>query len=148
MQTMYINHGVLVTGKDMDEVMCLLCGKCPKIINSDGNAKDSIQVTSNMKFDYKDKSDPPALADFKTELVLHLFKTAFWQNEPKLPINMLKLPIIMAPGLLGKQVNNDFKKDSLMDKSIEHSSETFREFVKMVDNKGNLLNNTIHFVVC
>jgi hypothetical protein len=88
-----------------------------------------------MKFDYKDKSDPPDLASFKSKLVVHLFKTAFWQNEPKLPINMLKLPSIISPDLIAKQVNNDVKKDSLMDKSIQHSAETFREFVKMVDNK-------------
>ena len=85
-----------------------------------------------MKFDYKDKSDPPDLESFKSKLVHHLFKTAFWQNEPKLVINMLKLPSIIAPGLVSKQVNNDIKKDSIMDKSIQHSAETFREFVKMV----------------
>jgi hypothetical protein len=139
---MYFIHGILkVTSKDLDEVMCLLCGKCPKMINSDGNAKDSIQVAPNLKFDYKDMSDPPALADFQTELILHLFKTAFWQNEPQLSVNMLKLPIIMAPGLLGKQVNNDVKKDSLLDKSVQHSSATFREFTKMIDNKGKTLYN-------
>ena len=127
----------------MDDVGCLLCGYCPKIINSDGNAKDSIKITSNLKFNYKDNSDPPALEDFKTQLILHLFKTAFWQNEPRLDINMLKLPIIMSPGLMGNPVNNDVKKDSLMDKTFKHSAETFRTFLKMVDNKGKDSVNTI-----
>jgi hypothetical protein len=120
----------------MDQVMCLICGKCPKIINSDGNAKDSIQVKSNMKFDFKERSATPSLQDFKFKLMQHLYKTAFWQNEPPMEINMLKLPIIMSPGLLGGQVNNDVMKDSLLDKSIQHSKATLREFVKMVDNKG------------
>ena len=115
--------------------MCLFCGKCPKIVNSDGNAKDCIQVTSNMKFDFKDQSCPPDLDDFKMGLAVHVLKTAFWQNEPKLEVNMLKLPIIMAPGILAKQVNNDTKKESLLDKSIQHSAETYREFIKMIDNK-------------
>ena len=88
-----------------------------------------------MKYDYEDKSDPPDLEDFKSTLALQLFKSAFWQNEPKLEVNMLKLPCIIANDLIVKQINNDNKKDSLMDKSIQHSSETFREFVKMIDNK-------------
>ena len=133
---MILNLLISVTGKDMDEVGCLLCGNCPKIVNSDGNAKDSIQITPNLKYDYKDNSDPPELADFQTQLILHLFKTSFWQNEPRLQINMLKLPIIMSPGLMDKQINNDIRKDSLMDKTFKHSAETFREFLKMVDNKG------------
>ena len=41
----------------------------------------------------------------------------------------------MAPGLLAKQINNDCEKESLIDKSIQHSADTYREFVKMVDNK-------------
>ena len=98
-------------------------------------AKDCIQVTSNMKYDFKDTSEPPDLEDFKSKLVLHLFKTAFWQNEPKLEVKMLKLPIIMPSSLMAKQINSDVKKDSLLDKTIQHSSETFREFVKMVDDR-------------
>ena len=34
---------LLITPSDMDSVMCLICGNCPKIVNSDGNAKVSIQ---------------------------------------------------------------------------------------------------------
>ena len=89
-----------------------------------------------MKFDFEDNSDPPSLEEFKGQLIVQLLKRAFWENEPPMEINMLKLPIIMAPGLLAKQVNSDVSKDSLLDNSVKHSKETMREFVKMVDNKG------------
>ena len=129
-----------VQGTDLNEVMCLLCGACPKIINTDGNAKDSIQITPNLKFDFNDKSDIPSLEEFQTQLILHLFKSSFWQNEPPFTVNMLKLPLIIAPRLLRKQVNSDVLKESLLDKSIQHSSVTMREFTKMVDSAGKSLN--------
>ena len=137
----------IVQGTDLDHVSCMLCGKSPKVVNSDGNAKDSIQITPDMKYDYNDQSDPPTLAEFQKDLVLHLFKTAFWQNEPPFKVNMLKLPLLIAPGLLGTQRNSDVKKDSLLDKTIQHSSETFREFTKLVDNKGKTLNNNISLII-
>ena len=96
-----------------------------------------------MKFNYKDDSEPPSLEEFKRQLIVQLLKQAFWQNEPPMEINMLKLPIIMAPGMLAKQVNTDVSKDSLLDKSVKHSKETLREFVKMVDNKGKAFKPVI-----
>ena len=75
------------------------------------------------------------LEDFKVAQVRDLMKTAFWQNEQPSEVNLLKIPIIMAPALLRQQVNNDVLKDSLLDKSVVHSAETFREFVKLVDNR-------------
>ena len=75
------------------------------------------------------------LEDFKVAQVRDLMKTAFWQNEQPSEVNLLKIPIIMAPALLRQQVNNDVLKDSLLDKSVVHFAETFREFVKLVDNR-------------
>ena len=49
----------------------------------------------------------------------------------------------MAPGMLAKQVNTNVSKDSLLDKSVKHSKETLREFVKMVDNKGKAFKPVI-----
>ena len=90
-----------------------------------------------MKYDFKDTSEPPNLQEFKETLVASLLRSAFWQNEKPLDFNMLKLPIIMAPALMGKQMNHDNLKDSLLDKSIKHSPETLREFANLIDNKGN-----------
>ena len=91
----------------------------------------------NMKFDFQDTSEPPDLEEFKCTLVKRLLKSAFWQNEQPEDVNMLKLPIIMAPVMMKKQVNNDITKDSLLDKSITHTAETLREFVQLIDDQGN-----------
>ena len=130
----------LITPEDMDNVMCLICGACPKIVNSDGNAKDTIKVTDNMKFIYEDESDPPTLENFKADLVQTVLKKSFFQNEPPRQYNMLKLPLIMAPSLRGKQINNDIKKKTLLEKKITFSKYTLAEFAKMVDaRKLNIL---------
>ena len=100
---------------------------------SDGNTNDSIRVTKNMKFDFKDKSDPPSLQDFKNLLLKQLVKSAFFQNVPPLQINMLKLPLIMPSSLLGTQTNSDVDKKSLLDRQITYSPETFTKFTEMMD---------------
>lgn len=60
------------------------------IFNSDGNTKDSIRITEGMKYDFDDHSEPMDLPSFKDILMKKLMKKAFFQNEPKLEINMLK----------------------------------------------------------
>ena len=101
---------LLVTPEDMDNVLCLVCGSCPKIINTDGNAKDSLPRSDNMVYDDKDTSDPPDLEFFKLKLVQECLRKSFFQNEPPKTYNMLKLPLIIAPKVLGKQVNTDTKE--------------------------------------
>ena len=64
-------------------------------------------------------------------------RSAFWQQEPPMEINLLKLPIIMAPAMVRKQTNNDILKDSLLDKSITHSQETYRAVIQLIDYQGN-----------
>ena len=90
--------------------MCLVCGNCPKIVNSDGNAKDSLTVYENMQYDYEDNSDPPNLEIFKQELVQESLKRSFYQKVPMKTYKMLKLPLIVAPSLLREQINNDIKE--------------------------------------
>ena len=65
-------------------------------------------------------------------------KRAFFQNEPKLDINMLKLPLIIAPSLLGSQVNNDVEKKSLLDKTIVYKPEVFTKFTEMTQSPANV----------
>ena len=94
-----------------------------------------------MKFDFEDKSDPPSLQDFKNLILKQVAKSAFFQNEPQLEINMLKLPIIMASSLLGSQTNNDVDKKSLLDQEIFYLPETFTKFTEMIDaGKIDVLN--------
>ena len=58
---------------------------------------------------------------------ISLFKSAFFKNEPKVDINIMKLPLIIAPALIGHQVNNYILKDSSLDEKIKHSSESLHE---------------------
>ena len=52
----------------------------------------------------------------------------------------LKLPIIIAPSLLGSQVNNDVEKKSLLDKTILYKPAVFTKFSEMIDDgRINLL---------
>ena len=37
---------LLITPADMDHVICLVCGICPKIVNSDGNTKGRVQISN------------------------------------------------------------------------------------------------------
>ena len=92
-----------------------------------------MKVTDNMVFDYSDTSEPLDLQTFKHILLKQLMTKAYFQDVPKLVINMLKLPIIIAPSMLGKQVNNDVKKESLLDKNIVYKPDTFTKFSEMID---------------
>ena len=100
---------LLITPADLDHVICMVCGVCPKAINTDGNAKDTIKKTTNMVYEYADTSSPPDLESFKQELIQQTFKKSFFQNEPPKNYQMLKLPLIIAPGLLRRQTNHDIK---------------------------------------
>ena len=101
---------LIISPEDLNKATCLLCGNCPKVVNSDGNCKDSIKIRKNMIFDFDDKSEPPSLEEFKIELVKTTFRQSFYQKEPQVTYNMLKIPLILAPCLLSKQVNNDTKE--------------------------------------
>ena len=101
---------LLITPADLDRVICLICGVVPKIINSDGNAKDSLRITENMVYDYEDQTTPPDLETFKQMLVRECLKKSFFQNQPMKTYQMLKLPLIIAPSLIREQVNNDIKE--------------------------------------
>ena len=84
-----------------------------------------------MVYDFEDKSDPPDLHEFKSKLATHVFKTALFQNEPMLSVNMLKLPLIMPDSMVGRKINSDYMKDSLLDETIKHSTESLHELGKL-----------------
>ena len=127
-----VNAILLIKAKDQDEAVCLVCGLCPKIVCSDGNSKDTIHITDNLIYDFESTEDIPSLEDFKIRMLKQMLRSSFFQNERKEIINMLKLPIIMAPKLLKKQVNSDSKKKTLYGKEIVYSSETLAALAKLI----------------
>ena len=87
--------------------------------------------------------DPiPDLQSFNRNCAEQILRQALFQNEPLHDVNMLKLPVIMAPKLLGKQVNNDENKKTVFsDQTGQYSDETLAELTNMINsNKIDVLH--------
>ena len=61
-----------------------------------------------------------------------MVRSAFFQNEPKDKVNLLKLPLIMPNGLVGKMINTESSKKSIMNNVHHYKSSVFTNFVKMI----------------
>ena len=46
---------LIIRPEDMNNVICYYCGPAPKCVNTDGNAKDTIQVTPHMVYNSQSK---------------------------------------------------------------------------------------------
>ena len=93
-----------------------------------------------MDYNYEETSEIPDLQTFKRTLIEDLFKSAFFQQISDQKYLMLKLPVIAAPSIIGKQVNNENKKKTLMEKTFEYKNETLETFISLVDNKEIKIN--------
>ena len=93
-----------------------------------------------MEYNYDDSSEIPNLEDFKEELIEEILMSVFFRKKSDHKINMLKLPIITAPSLLRKQVNNDILKQTLMEKEFSYQPETLQTFMSLVDSNVIKLN--------
>ena len=93
-----------------------------------------------MEYNYEDSSEVPDLLSFKEDLVEEILKSVFFQHKSDRKYNMLKLPIIAAPSLIKKQVNNDFRKETLMEKEFSYKEEALAMFITLVDTKGLKIN--------
>ena len=98
-----------------------------------------------MVYDYDDSSDIPELSHFVDELVEEMLCSALYRHNSQRKFNMLKLPLIMAPCLLRKQINNENLKKTIMEKQFDYDVDTFREFENMVST-GMLKMNQIHML--
>ena len=91
-----------------------------------------------MIYDFDDAEadvEVPDLEDFKEQLVGQMLRSAFFQNEIKEKIIMTKLPNIIAPGLVKKQVNSDSDKKTLFNKAVTYGSETMLGLKKLISKK-------------
>ena len=97
-----------------------------------------------MEYNYDDDTtEIPELEDFKQELIEDIFLSVFFQDFSKKTYNMLKLPIIIPPTLLGKQINTEQSKKTLMEKEFEYTDETLGVFMELVEKK-EIRVNRIH----
>ena len=93
-----------------------------------------------MKFDYDDASDIPDLSVFTDELIEEVLCSALFQHKSEKKFNLLKLPLLMAPKLLRKQMNNEKLKRTIMEKQYEYKDETIEKFQDMVQKKEIKIN--------
>ena len=94
-----------------------------------------------MEYNYDDDStEIPDLEDFKQEMIEDLFLSVFFQEFSKKTYNMLKLPIIIPPALLGEQINTEQAKKTLMEKEFSYTDETLEAFMELVENKEIKIN--------
>ena len=98
--------------------------------------QDTVAVTTNMIYKFNDdEAEVPELEPFKETLVSQMLRSAFFQNEVKEDINMLKIPNIIAPRLLRKQVNTDSQKESLFNQNVNYGPETMIGLAKLISAK-------------
>jgi hypothetical protein len=105
------------------------------IFASDGNTKDSIRVNRNMVYNYETMNPVPDLNTFRTELVTELLMSVFFQHRSEREIDMLRLPLIMAPEITGKMVNNEASKKTIMEKDFSYDKTTLEKFQALIDNR-------------
>ena len=87
-----------------------------------------------MRYDYEDDSEIPDLQEYKELLVEDVLKSVFFQENRK-TWNMLKVPIVCAPSLIGKQVNTEVSKKTLLEKQFSYKEDTLAEFQGLVNKK-------------
>lgn len=129
-------NSLLITGKDLDRVICLICGYAPKMVLSDGNSKDTISVTPNMIYTFEETGEAvPDLEVFKTRLAAQMMRSAFFQNEKKENFDMTMLPNIIAPSLLKQQVNSDRDKETLFNKTVTYGAKSMTGLTNLISQK-------------
>ena len=104
--------------------------------------QDTVAVTGNMVYDFtEDNSEVPDLESFKMRLVCQMLRSAYFQNETKENIIITKLPNIIAPRLVKKQINSDIEKKSLFNKPVNYGSNTMAGLAQLIlKQKIDILN--------
>jgi hypothetical protein len=92
-------------------------------------------VNRNMVYNYETMNPVPDLNTFRTELVTELLMSVFFQHRSEREIDMLRLPLIMAPEITGKMVNNEASKKTIMEKDFSYDKTTLEKFQALIDNR-------------
>ena len=75
------------------------------------------------------------LQPFLEKLSNQVVRNSFFQHEPKDPINLLKIPLIMPECLVGEMTNTDCEKKSLLNSYKTYKTDVLAKLVKMVSEK-------------
>ena len=88
-----------------------------------------------MKYNYDIEAPLPDLQTFISNLVTETLVSVFFQQPMDLEIDMLRLPLIVAPAMTGKMVNSEAGKKTLMNKDFKYEEETLEKFQELIDSK-------------
>ena len=88
-----------------------------------------------MVYNYDERKPIPDLKTFRTELIVEMLMSVFFQHRSDKEIDMLHLPPIIAPCLTGNPVNNDISKKTIMEKEFEYEEETLIKFQELINKK-------------
>ena len=94
-----------------------------------------------MVYKYDEKKSVPDLKTFREELLVDLLISVFFQHQPEKEYDMLHLPPIVAPAMLGNAVNNDISKKTLMEKEFKYEEDTLKKFQELITKKEVDLKN-------
>ena len=92
-------------------------------------------------YKYDEKKSVPDLKTFREELLVDLLMSVFFQHQPNKEYDMLHLPPIVAPSMLGNAVNNDISKKTLMEKEFKYEEDTLKKFQELITKKEVDLKN-------
>ncbi|XP_028415288.1 HMG domain-containing protein 3-like [Dendronephthya gigantea] len=109
----------MVTERNLDDVVCGICGVYPEICLGDGNEKNSCTNRQvNYTKDDEDRKDMVPLQEFLKKLRRRwLEKTVYTRSNDKFSVAIEELPPIIAPSLTGTAINTETKKKSVYLKS-------------------------------
>ena len=71
----------------------------------------------------------------REELLVDLLMSMFFQHQPDKEYDMLHLPPIVAPSMLGNAVNNDMSKKTLMENEFKYEQDTLKKFQELIKKK-------------
>ena len=96
-----------------------------------------------MVYDYNDDSEIPDFSEFRDELIEELMCSALFQQKTGRKINMLKIPVVMPPCLLGQKVNSEKLKKTIMEKELSFEDETQQLVEKKVIKINSIKDLTV-----
>ena len=73
-----------------------------------------------MIYNYEGNDSIPDLETFRQELLIEVLMSTFFRHISEKNIDMLRLPVIMAPCMMRQSINSEALKKSIMEKEFSY----------------------------
>ena len=94
-----------------------------------------------MIYNYEGNDSIPDLETFRQELLIEVLMSTFFRHISEKNIDMLRLPVIMAPCMMRQSINSEALKKSIMEKEFSYDRDLLEKFQRLLDNKEVNLRN-------